>query len=140
MSLHPVESHFLCKLDSCTEDFIHVMEKPIPKYIVLLFFPSATQEPRSCLFKPTCWHFFFPCMDRPPRMLTSCILTEFLCIMTHPQNWLTYPVLTVPGINSEIYVLPLKMDPTVILFFSEHLSLARSNFPTPATSTSQLTF
>ena len=87
------------------------MGKPVPKYIILLFFPSATQGPRSCLFKPTCWHFFFPCLDRPPRILTSCKLTEFLCIMTHPQNWLTYPIPTVPGINSETFVPPLKMDP-----------------------------
>ena len=117
-----------------------MMGKPIPKYIILLFFPSATQGPKSCLFKPTCWYFFFPCMDRPPRILTSCILTEFLSIMIHPQNWLTYPILTVPRINSETFVPPLKMNPTAILFFSEQLSLARSNFATPTTSTSQLTY
>lgn len=59
--------------------------KPMPKYIILLFL-SMCHPGTQILPVQTYLLAFFSCMDRPPRILTSCIMTEFLDVRTHHRT------------------------------------------------------
>lgn len=84
---------------------------------------------------------FFFCLDRHPRILTSCMLNK-LSILPHTE------MVDLPSsdffyfrrIKSKTFVPPLKMAPHVNPLPSQTTqhSLARSSFPTPTTHISIL--